>query len=436
MKNSLVAFGVSLSLAICAQGQESGDCSLDSNQDGIPDCADLTGQVLVVDDDLQQAPNADYSQIQEAVAAAQDGAAILVYPGRYTSASDNVVFIQGKGVQLIGVGGYAETIIDCENARGGIRAEISSTHTLLVHGFTIDSYSGCFSAGGDPPSCNFGLVVVADPGAAATVDSCVIRNGSGFALGMLGRSANNGDADLIVRDTMVLNNVGPANSGADWLMATSYSTSRFEECSFIGNIAGQLMLSYWGSTVFAGCMFVDNELLPVTGPYGGGTLCQDPRYSSDIMTIENCRFINSSPGCVVRANGNNAIQIFNSFACDSSGVPSLCATMSQADIDLTDMYVELDCNENGITDAIEIFEGSVEDSDHDGVIDCCEVGGSCICAGDTDGNDVIDATDLGILLALWGNDGGTIPAADVNGDGFVGSADLGILLASWGPCEP
>ena len=112
MKNSLVAFGVSLSLAICAQGQVSGECSLDSNQDGIPDCADLTGQVLVVDDDLQQAPNADYSQIQEAVAAAQDGAAILVYPGRYTSASDNVVFVQGKGVQLIGVGGYAETIID------------------------------------------------------------------------------------------------------------------------------------------------------------------------------------------------------------------------------------------------------------------------------------------------------------------------------------
>ena len=53
-----------------------------------------------------------------------------------------------------------------------------------------------------------------------------------------------------------------------------------------------------------------------------------------------------------------------------------------------------------------------------------------------DGNDVIDATDLGILLALWGTDGGAILAADVNGDGFVGSADLGILLASWGPCEP
>ena len=39
--------------------------------------------------------------------------------------------------------------------------------------------------------------------------------------------------------------------------------------------------------------------------------------------------------------------------------------MSQADIDLTDMYVELDCNENGITDAIEIFEGSVEDAKKD-----------------------------------------------------------------------
>ena len=114
----------------------------DLNDNGIPDCNDDgDGQTIVVDDDLQQDPNADYTRIQDAVDAAEDGATILVQPGRYTGSADNVVFIQGKGVRLIGVGGYSETIIDCEDARGGIRAELSSIHTLVVEGFTVQSYS-------------------------------------------------------------------------------------------------------------------------------------------------------------------------------------------------------------------------------------------------------------------------------------------------------
>ncbi len=41
---------------------------------------------------------------------------------------------------------------------------------------------------------------------------------------------------------------------------------------------------------------------------------------------------------------------------------------------------------------------------------------------------VVDGSDLGLLLAVWGSDDS---AADLNGDGIVDGADLGLLLAAW-----
>ena len=53
------------------------------------------------------------------------------------------------------------------------------------------------------------------------------------------------------------------------------------------------------------------------------------------------------------------------------------------------------------------------------------------CPGDLDGNDIVDASDLGIFLALWNT---TNADADFNEDGIVDSSDLGLLLAGWGSC--
>jgi probable HAF family extracellular repeat protein len=51
-------------------------------------------------------------------------------------------------------------------------------------------------------------------------------------------------------------------------------------------------------------------------------------------------------------------------------------------------------------------------------------------SGDLDGNGIVDAADLAILLASWGPCPGC--PADLDGDGTVGPADLSILLANWG----
>lgn len=53
--------------------------------------------------------------------------------------------------------------------------------------------------------------------------------------------------------------------------------------------------------------------------------------------------------------------------------------------------------------------------------------------GDLDGNGVVDAGDLALLLGAWGSCNGSRPcAADLDSDGDVDAADLGVLLGNWG----
>lgn len=47
--------------------------------------------------------------------------------------------------------------------------------------------------------------------------------------------------------------------------------------------------------------------------------------------------------------------------------------------------------------------------------------------GDLDGDHLVGAADLAILLGQWGSKG----SADLDGDGVVGAPDLGILLGGW-----
>ncbi len=66
-------------------------------------------------------------------------------------------------------------------------------------------------------------------------------------------------------------------------------------------------------------------------------------------------------------------------------------------------------------------------------------GESEVCSADVNGDGVVDAADLAILLGEWGPCP-ELPAlcpADIHGDGDgdVDAADLATLLGNWGPCE-
>jgi hypothetical protein len=52
------------------------------------------------------------------------------------------------------------------------------------------------------------------------------------------------------------------------------------------------------------------------------------------------------------------------------------------------------------------------------------------CTGDLNGDTVVDAGDLAVMLGAWG----TADSADLDGDGIVAGSDLSILLGAWGPC--
>ena len=88
-----------------------------------------------------------------------------------------------------------------------------------------------------------------------------------------------------------------------------------------------------------------------------------------------------------------------------------------------------DCNNDGIVDYGQILDGTLVDTDQNGVPDWCDS-----CTGDVNGDGTVDAADLGALLALWGTNGNSSPRADANQDGIVDAADLGLLLGYWGDC--
>jgi len=52
------------------------------------------------------------------------------------------------------------------------------------------------------------------------------------------------------------------------------------------------------------------------------------------------------------------------------------------------------------------------------------------CPADLDGDGVVGAGDLAILISAWGGGG----AADLSGDGIVGAADLAEVIGAWGEC--
>ena len=59
------------------------------------------------------------------------------------------------------------------------------------------------------------------------------------------------------------------------------------------------------------------------------------------------------------------------------------------------------------------------------------ISGMALCPGDQNGDFVVNANDLGVVLGHWDSNN---LLADLDGDGVVGAGDLVILLSSYGSC--
>jgi len=56
------------------------------------------------------------------------------------------------------------------------------------------------------------------------------------------------------------------------------------------------------------------------------------------------------------------------------------------------------------------------------------------CAGDLDGNGMVNTVDLVNALAAWGACPTNRCHADIDGDGMIDLTDILALFAAWGPC--
>ena len=89
-----------------------------------------------------------------------------------------------------------------------------------------------------------------------------------------------------------------------------------------------------------------------------------------------------------------------------------------------------DCNENGIDDSLDIYQGTSQDDNLDGIPDEC-LGG--VCTADIDGNGLVDGGDLGLLFVAWGECPGDPGCpGDLDENGVVDGADLGLFCLAWG----
>ena len=85
-----------------------------------------------------------------------------------------------------------------------------------------------------------------------------------------------------------------------------------------------------------------------------------------------------------------------------------------------------DCNDNGVADGCDIYNGTSDDVNGNGVPDECE------CLADVNSSGIVDIDDLFDVLAAWGDCNGC--PEDINSDGTVDIDDVFAVLAGWGPC--
>jgi len=138
-------------------------------------------------------------------------------------------------------------------------------------------------------------------------------------------------------------------------------------------------------------------------------------------TQGSARGVNSSGMAVGTASSAFAIPFF------FDGTDTYIITDLLADTDGWDLVM------NTSSSAISISEGGVivGTGMRDGLVKAYAMFPvSQSCPADVNDSGDVDASDLAVVLAGWGQPG----ASDINGDGTTDSGDLAVLLAAWGDC--
>lgn len=210
-------------------------------------------------------------------------------------------------------------------------------------------------------------------------------------------------------------NIG--GGGAIRTNAAPYFPMSIESCDFIGNSTngmGGVLQNYFAfgatpvSSGFAHCTFSGN-----TAPRANCVASVSP---SAPIPLANCS------GC---GHGPNALAFENIIDAGGNDLRAACVDCNGNGLeDPAEITAGLaaDCNANGVPDTCDIAAGLESDGNANGEIDRCEA--------DLDGDGIVGAADLSLLLSSFGLANGS--PADFNGDNLVTGSDLAFFLSLWG----
>jgi predicted outer membrane repeat protein len=231
----------------------------------------------------------DYSTIQAAINAANNGDIVELQPGTYTGDGNRDISFLGKAITVQSIDPndpcvVEATVIDCNGNSDnyhhrGFLFDSGEGSDSVLSGLTITN--GYFSDGGAIYCYNH---------SSPTISNCVIR--SNYVTWKGGGIACYGSSPTIRHCTITDNQAAMHGGGicSSKIAGQGYPLTEpiLINCTFIGNSAsfdGGGMYNYYSTSVLTNCMFIAN----VAGDDGGGMA--NPSSNS---TIKNCTFSSNS----------------------------------------------------------------------------------------------------------------------------------------------
>lgn len=213
--------------------------------------------------------DADYREIAEAVAKAEEGARIVVKPGTYTTG-----FTLDKNIEIIGQGSPESIIL--ESRKGP--CILNKSGKSLVRGLTVNGKGG---AGGGS------FFAVSVEGGSLMLENCAIQSDTLASIAVAGAATTLTARNCSIRD-------GKASGIGAWAGARVEAT----DCRITGNRSAGVVVNNNATVVLTKCTVSDNGLWGIRAYEGGRAKVTETTFKNNAKGA----YANDPSGTIERAN--------------------------------------------------------------------------------------------------------------------------------------